>query len=321
MLQFTGDVYLDKAYKVEFSIENYVLNLEYPLSKVGEPAKGKVNLGQNTSFLEETFGQNPLAVCLANNHVFDFGDESYQDTVSFLRNEGISFFGAGHQDNNFNNPTIIDGLEGRKVAIFGYCCDSTHPASGGKYSVAPLCLKRIRLDIENIKNTADFIVIQIHWGDEEIIYPKPKDIDLAMKIIDCGADLIIGHHAHVIQSSVKYKNKNIFFGIGNLIFPNLNEYSYFDGDSFQSKYEKKQSENNKKSIIVTLDENFEIGYKGTYFDGNSLVEKKHELTEKILNNSEYNNFVKWHIRRLKIKNFLKKPSDLSVGKIARFIKG
>ena len=60
--------------------------------------------------------------------------------------------------------------------------------------------------LKNCYSKVDYIVINLHWGDEDVRYPKPQDVQKARMFIDAGADLIIGHHAHVIQSFEKYDN-------------------------------------------------------------------------------------------------------------------
>lgn len=104
---FLGDVFLDKIYKTEIKLNNFVFNLEYPLSKKGKPAKNKINLGSNEPNIIETFRKLPKAVNLANNHIMDFGELGYEKTIEYLEKNKIKYFGAGILKNNFNNPCIL----------------------------------------------------------------------------------------------------------------------------------------------------------------------------------------------------------------------
>jgi len=273
-IDFLGDVYLDKQYDIEIDLNQYIFNLEYPLSTSGIPANNKVNLGVDVSYFKETFGSLPLAVNLSNNHIMDYGEESYSDTIKYLEKNNILYFGAGNRTNNFNNPCIIK-QEDRIVSLLGYCCPSTHPIFGStsKNGAAPLDLILIKKDIEEQKKKSDFIIVNLHWGDEEISYPKPSDIEKARQIIDMGADLIIGHHAHVIQSKETYNGKKIFYGIGNFLFPNLNTPAKHNGKEFTKIYKKVQNNKNRKSIIITLDNNQNITYRTTYFDDKKVILK------------------------------------------------
>lgn len=322
MLSFMGDVYLDKPYKLDFQPMDFIFNLEFPLSTDGVPAKDKVNLGQNKNNIFKTFRKLPKSVCLANNHIFDYSDKAFEKTIDILRNDGIGYFGAGCDANNFNNPYIYEGLRQFKIAVSGYCCDSTHPSKGKKYRVAPINLELIKQDIAKAnENRASFIVVQLHWGEEEIIYPKASDIKLAKDIIDLGADLIIGHHAHVIQSKIEYKDKNIFFGLGNFIFPDINEPAYFNGNDFETRYKKKQNKRNRRSVVVNVDSDLNVSYFGTFFDKKKVFVKDFKLSGKTLPQKKFEKHYRAYIRLQKIKNFIKNPQLLSFERLVRFFKG
>ena len=77
---------------------------------------------------------------------------------------------------------------------------------------------KIKEDIYRIREKVDFIIISLHWGDEYIQKPSLDQIILAKMIIDQGADIILGHHPHVIQGIETYKNKLIAYSLGNFIF-------------------------------------------------------------------------------------------------------
>ncbi len=320
-MNFLGDVFLDKVYKVDIKLNNFIFNLEYPLSTIGIPAQNKVNLGVDTSYILETFKTLPLAVNLANNHIMDYGEKSYSDTIEYLDKNNILYFGAGNTINNFNNPCIIN--ENNKViSLLGYCCPSAHPIFGTDTSngSAPLDLDLIEKDILDQKQNSDFVIVNLHWGDEEISYPKPTDIEKAKKIIDMGADLIIGHHAHVIQSMENYNSKKIFYGIGNFLFPNLDTPSMFNGSEFTNKYKKIQNSKNRKSIILELDNNQEISYKTTYFDNKQVVLKQTKIPKWLpKNEKEYKNYYKIWSKMRMLELYLKNPRVPTLKQIKLFL--
>lgn len=311
MINLLGDVYLDNVYNVDFDLKNFIFNLEYPLSTKGKPAKYKVNLGSdNKDYIKKTFKNNPLAVNLANNHIMDYGEEAYIETINYLEDENIKYFGAGNINNNFNNPLILD-LNNKKIALFSYCCLSTSPVVGTKTTngAAPLEMSLITKDINEVKKAdIDFTIINLHWGDEEISYPKPSDIKVARQIVDLGADIIIGHHAHVIQSIETYKEKKIFYGIGNFLFPDLNVPKMFDGSDFTGMYKKKQNKKNKESIIINLNKNLEVSWKTAFFD-NNIVSLKKTNTPKWLpkTEKEYKIYYKVWSKQRMIEMYLQNP--------------
>jgi hypothetical protein len=131
-LSFLGDVVLNKAYKVNLPLQDFIFNFDHPLSCEGFSAKHKVNKCEERSYIKETFGKFPLAINLANNHIGDYGDVAFGKTIEFLDDNNIAYFGAGNEKNNFNNPTIVDF--GKKIALLGYCCPSMNAVFGTKMS-------------------------------------------------------------------------------------------------------------------------------------------------------------------------------------------
>ncbi|MGE4444882.1 MAG: CapA family protein [Candidatus Altimarinota bacterium] len=319
MIQFLGDVYLDKKYNSNINLDNYIFNLEYPISNRGTPAKNKINLIQNTSYIKDTFGKNPIAVCLANNHIMDYGDDAFEDTMKFLEQNNIKYFGAGNKSNNYNNPLLIK-MENTTISVSGYSCMSTNAVFGSEDLIgsALLDFELIKQDLKN--HIADFKIVQLHWGMEDIPYPTYKDVQLAHQIIDCGADLIIGHHAHMIQSSEIYKGKYIFYGLGNCIFPDFSLDSHFNGNEFTRKSSKKQRKHNKKSIMIEIDSTYNIVSKTLFFDGKSLNCKNYSLSNFIPHSEEnfrrkYNTFKKIDM----FKKFIESPRIPNISQIKRLL--
>ncbi len=308
-LAFFGDTVLDKPYNIEFDIDNFIFNLETPLSCKGTIAKNKVNICQEGSYIVETFGKTPLAVSLANNHTMDFGEEAFNKTKEILNTLDIPYFGAGLSSENFNNPAIIK-FANKKIALLGYTCFTTHPIFGDKKhnGSAILELNRMIKDINNIKNKVDFVIVQPHWGIQEIPFPKFNDREIAHTLIDNGADLIIGHHAHVIQSHEIYKGKYIFYGLGNFIFPDLNIPTQYDGEKFTAKRVKKQEIEHRRSMVVELDSNFNINFFTVVLENNT-IKKSHYKIPKWLPTSDINfkKRLKYYNKYLMLKRFIRKP--------------
>jgi len=252
-INFIGDIYLKNkvAISKELNLDDIILNLEAPFSNIGTPAKNKINLFMDEANFFDTFaGHNILAVNLANNHIMDYGEEAFDYTLDVLKNNNIPFFGAGKKQDRFNNPLIIK----EEIALFGYACPSTHPVFGDENNNGA-ALFEIDQVINEIKQyTGKYcVVVSLHWGQEYFSFPKPEDVIKARRLIDAGADLIIGHHPHTIQSFETYKNKHIFYSIGNGIFHNNIVNSMYNGTVFMNKYKMKYSKLNRISILVTLD--------------------------------------------------------------------
>jgi poly-gamma-glutamate synthesis protein (capsule biosynthesis protein) len=321
-ISFFGDTVLDRVYKVNLNIDIYVLNMEAPLSCIGEPAKFKVNLCQDRYYIKDSFGKNPIAVSLANNHIMDFGEEAFLKTIDILDEEGVRYFGAGTIEDNFSNPAIID-FYGKKIALFGYVCKTTHPVLGDKSSIgsANLELNEILKDIKSIRDRVDFIIVQPHWGVQEIPFPKYSDRNIAHTLIDNGVDLIIGHHAHVIQSFEKYNGKYIFYGLGNFIFPDIDIPTRWNGKEWTAKRVKKQEIENRTSLVVELDREFNISYYTTLFENGEINRVDLKIPTYLPESQEdFGNRLIFENRKGMIKRFLRNPKVPNINHLKEFFK-
>ena len=321
-LSFLGDVVLDKAYTVNLPLRDFIFNLEHPISCEGVPAKNKVNFCSDRSYIKETFGKFPIAVNLANNHIMDYGDTAFIKTIDFLTKNNIAYFGAGNEKNNFNNPAIVH-IEDKKIALLGYSCVTTNAVFGkkGAYGSALLDNNKVLYDIERCLTKVDYIVINLHWGNEDFRYPKPKDVQQARTFVDAGADLIIGHHAHVIQSFEIYKEKNIFYGLGHFIFPYKDRPAYHDGEKFQKVHSPIENKANREGLVVDLDENFNVTYSTILFDGMCVMPNKAHVPRWIpTSQKHYNIYLRFFQKRRMLKLFIQNPRIPSIDSIKHFFR-
>ena len=111
-------------------------------------------------------------------------------------------------------PKIIES-KGIKLGFFGYSLRPGENASRIFYSQGNK--KKIISDINRIKKKVDYIIISLHWGNEYINLPSISQINFAHDIVDAGADIILGHHPHVLQPVEKYKGGIIAYSLGNFV--------------------------------------------------------------------------------------------------------
>lgn len=255
-LTFIGDVFMPRPITIKGLMpKGIVINLEAPITRAGNGWPGKVNLKTGINPIQEVFADKVAAVCLANNHIMDYGAEGLQETLSALRAIGLPHYGSGNLSDNCLNPLMIN-IGGCTTALIGYACKSTSAVfcTETRSGVMPISLDKILADIENARNAgAQIIIVSLHWGMEEIRLPAPSDVEMAHEIIDGGADMIIGHHSHRMQKYEVYRGKYIFYGLGNAFFPDLDVPSMFDKRGHStSRYIKKQHYWNQRSLAVTL---------------------------------------------------------------------
>ena len=146
-------------------------------------------------------GSSVEAANLANNHSHDYGSKSYTDTIEFLESDNVATFG-------FERVKLIE-LKDIKIGLTGIYELADH-------------LDRKEQVKENIsalkKAGAQLIIVNFHWGNEREYVPNEIQKELAHLAIDKGADLVIGHHPHVLQGIEKYKDRYIAYSLGNFCF-------------------------------------------------------------------------------------------------------
>ena len=158
-------------------------------------------------------------VTLSNNHAMDFGGECLLECIDALSALGIKKCGGGKNLSDANQPAVIE-KNGVKVAFLGY--SATYPkdawATPGKPGTV---FPEHNLLVQTVQKAAaenDLLVVQFHWGEEGRADPKEYQVNLAHLVIDNGADLVIGHHPHILQGVESYKGRLIFYSLGNFTF-------------------------------------------------------------------------------------------------------
>ena len=159
-------------------------------------------------------------VTLANNHILDAGVPGLEETLGHLDDAGISYAGAGADLDATREPMIFD-LGGIEVGVLSYqnvpsyeWAWATETAPG----TAPLQEDVVREDIEQLRPEVDLLVVMPHWGIEYTAPPEPEQVELAHAMVDAGADLIVGNHAHWAKGIEVYDGKPVFYGTGNFLF-------------------------------------------------------------------------------------------------------
>ncbi len=158
-------------------------------------------------------------VSLANNHIGDAGDAGILQTIDNLEERGLAYSGAGKDAAAARKPAILEA-GGVKVAVLGYDAIASYYSAGeNDAGSSRLTLSRARNDIKRArKGGADLVIVFPHWGTEYQDRPFRAQQQLARDIIDAGADMIIGNHAHWAAAMEVYEGKPIWYALGNFIF-------------------------------------------------------------------------------------------------------
>jgi poly-gamma-glutamate synthesis protein (capsule biosynthesis protein) len=158
-------------------------------------------------------------VGLANNHIGDAGDQGILQTIQNLRKRGLAYSGAGKDLTSARRAALLEA-NGTTVAILAYdAIAKAYFAATGEPGSSQLALHRVEADIERARERgADVVIVFPHWGVEYDYSPFGNQQQLARDIIDAGADMIIGNHAHYAAAMEVYKGKPIWYALGNFVF-------------------------------------------------------------------------------------------------------
>lgn len=194
-------------------------NLEGPLSARGN------NQGSIYSFRAEPDAVEGLlhagfdVAALANNHIWDWGVPALSDTYTLLQERGIVAIGAGRNEKEANEPRYIE----KKGMVFGFAAyTDLYPeslyAKGEEPGISAYSEEGMIRAVHEMRARADVVIVSIHWGDEYETASNASQRRRARVLIDEGADIVIGHHPHVVQETEAYHGGVIAYSLGNFVF-------------------------------------------------------------------------------------------------------
>lgn len=239
-LSFTGDIFLsDQPHMIGLGVKSYAKKTrvkDYPFNKLKDHLKKSDIVFGNleSSFKNKTsipkgfsidqrsiiplINANYNVLNIANNHILEHGKEGFLYTNKILKAFKIKIIGQRDNKGKYFTKPLLIRKNNRKIVFLGYSFISEGLKNIFLYSLANK--KVIISDIEKVKQEKkpDLIIISIHWGDEYICIPSKENVIIGRELIDAGADLIIGHHPHVICPIEKYKNSYIMYSLGNFVF-------------------------------------------------------------------------------------------------------
>lgn len=239
LLSFLGDISFNDEYITLFSrgedpfsdIAHVLRKSDFVIGNLECIAKGeegefilrKPRLKTEVTTLHYLNNLNIQLVTLAHNHIYDNLLDGYKKTVGFLDHNKIFRIGAGFTAEEAREPLIIEKNKIR-FGFFNYVSRDTNPILPENSPVALNILEKENIikDIKHHRNL-DYLILLLHWGGkmEYGFYPHYDQRKLARNLIDEGADLIIGHHSHTLQPYETYKQKYIFYSLGNFCFADI----------------------------------------------------------------------------------------------------
>jgi poly-gamma-glutamate capsule biosynthesis protein CapA/YwtB (metallophosphatase superfamily) len=242
---FLGDISLNDDYEKlnsnyqnpfedviqHLSKENFVIgNLEaISFGENGVNEKKKTRLGIHPKSLHLLKHLNLDLLTLANNHIYDQLESGFKITISYLKENGINFVGARHilDSDEINTFKIAD----RTFCFLNYVHLETNPLipEGAQVEVNIYNCQKIINEIEKCKRNGVLPILLLHWGMDNSRFPEPWQRRDARKFINAGAELIVGHHSHVLQGFEIINRKRVYYSLGNFAFSrHFNNGKYYD---------------------------------------------------------------------------------------------
>ncbi|KWW17421.1 MULTISPECIES: CapA family protein [Peribacillus] len=224
-----GYDYLFRYMKPYFADSDYVSgNYEHPALKEEassyKEADTAIRLNSNKSGVKAVKDAGFSVMTLANNHMMDFEEQGLLDTIDQFKRTDMDFVGVGKNTAEAKASIDYADVNGVRVATLGFTdvygkdAVPTDTQAGILNSNPDLLFEMIGKAKDAKQGNADLVVVNMHWGQEYSTSATLRQKDLAKAVIDAGADIIIGHHPHVLQSFDVYKDGIIFYSLGNFIF-------------------------------------------------------------------------------------------------------
>jgi gamma-polyglutamate biosynthesis protein CapA len=152
---------------------------------------------------------------VTNNHATQHGDETFRQTVEILRDQGVAVCGVRGEGGWSCRPEVIS-VRGRDVGVLAYNLRprqySLHEPPYAEGEAAAIIA-----DVRRLRSTVDRLVVSMHWGEEFVGMPSRSEVDLGHRIVDAGADLLLGHHPHVARPVERFGDGLIAYSLGNAV--------------------------------------------------------------------------------------------------------
>lgn len=265
---FVGDIFSSLKNIPEFKFDKEYAVVYNQESVIGEreeliPSEDTVNLISNEPIAAKIFDKFLFKFAnISNNHIHDYGTSGVENTILNLNNANINPFGEEIITQSETYYTLSD----YKVCFLGFYMQAFASAEEKKR-----VKKIVKQSINKAVSNHATVFVSFHFGNEHYPYASSEQKEVAHTAIDCGAELVIGHHSHCRQNAEVYKNKYIFYGLGDFYFPNFIDNAYWKDGKSKVKFVWRNASWTKKGIAVLYDlESRNITAYKTKFTNNKI---------------------------------------------------
>ena len=232
---YGADYFLQNVKDIFSTDDLTIANFEGTLTDSDEREDKTFAFKAPASYASILTGGSVEAVNTANNHSHDYGEQSFNDTLAALDDAGIVHFG-------YDETAVMD-VKGIKVGLVGIYELYDHLERE----------QQLKDNIAKVKaDGAQLIVVIFHWGNETETVPDSNQTTLGRIAIDEGADLVCGHHPHVLQGIETYKGRNIVYSLGNFCFGGNSSPSDMDTMIYQQTFTFKKNKLQKSNDVKII---------------------------------------------------------------------
>ena len=236
---FAGDILLDRGVRRQIETSGVeslfapdvdslfrqadvvVGNLECPVTHVKAPVQKLYCFRGEPQWLDALKAHGFTHLNMANNHTVDQGRRGLRDTWQNVSRAGMVAVGAGENMAEASRPVLLASAP-REVWLVASLRMSLEnfPFLKDRPCVSQLPFDSLVTQVQRLRaeKPRAVIVVSLHWGGEHTLKPMPQQRQQARRLVDAGADLLVCHHTHTLQSIEEYKGKQIYYSIGNFIF-------------------------------------------------------------------------------------------------------
>jgi poly-gamma-glutamate synthesis protein (capsule biosynthesis protein) len=195
----------------------FMVNLEHPITTAEVKVEKQFNFKLHPRYVETLRLAGIDIVNAANNHIADYGLRGLLETIQHLDSVGIRCVGIGRNLQEARKPVVLK-IKGVRVGFLGYHGGGRFAATRSAPGIAPRSLPIVQSDVEQLRPTVDYLVVNFHWGTELAESPSSDQVSFARAVVEAGADLVVGHHPHVLQGIERYRGSYIAYSLGNFVF-------------------------------------------------------------------------------------------------------
>lgn len=201
-----------------------VVNLETAVTEGGTPAPKQFTFRAPPTAFEALAAAGVDVASIANNHGLDYGVEGLEDTLDSATAAGFAVIGGGRTEDEAYEP-FRTTVNGQRIAVIGatqvlddgliedWTAEGAEPGLASAKRV-----DRLVEEVEAAREDSDTVVVFLHWGVEQQQCPTENQMDLADELVQAGADIVVGGHAHVLQGAGMLGDAFVAYGLGNFTF-------------------------------------------------------------------------------------------------------